>query len=191
MSQRSAFTWLLLNTKTTALTSPPTSALPAGKLYWRVRKSGETWSAAWSFSVLGVRSTSTQLTRQRCQPRAVGSQSGLGSRASATSYQGQLAPDQSFLTGVRTFNPSATHQQLLHLRAVVRRAHGTSDITAAVVAGTYKTPSLAPGATYVITAKITMKSTAAAGSKVTRLVTITSVAAATKKDAVKFTGKRA
>ena len=35
-----------------------------------------------------------------------------------------------------------------------------------------------------------MKSTAAAGSKVTRLVTITSAASTTKKDAVMFIGKR-
>ena len=58
--------------------------------------------------------------------------------------------------------------------------HGTTNITAAVVAGTYRTGSLAPGATYLITAKLP------AGGSVTRLVTITSVADPTKKDAVKF-----
>ncbi len=73
----------------------------------------------------------------------------------------------------------------------VKYFRGTTDITAAVVAGTYKTTSLAQAATYLITAKVTVKSTAAAGSSVTRLVTITSVGNSTRKDAVKFIGKRA
>ena len=60
--------------------------------------------------------------------------------------------------------------------------HGTTSITSAVVAGTYQTSSLAPGATYLITAKLTMRP----GGNITRLVTITSVADATKKDAVKL-----
>lgn len=68
---------------------------------------------------------------------------------------------------------------------------GTSDITAAVVSGTYQTPSLAPAATYRITASVTVKSSAAVGSKVTRLLTIASVGNGTRKDAVKLTGKRA
>jgi hypothetical protein len=67
---------------------------------------------------------------------------------------------------------------------------GTTDITAAVVAGTYTTPVLAPGVTFLITAKVKVKSTATVGSSVTRLVTVTSVADGTKKDAVKFIGKR-
>jgi hypothetical protein len=74
---------------------------------------------------------------------------------------------------------------------VVKYFRGTSDITAAVVAGTYQTWSLTPGAAYLITARVTVKSEAAAGSKVARLVTITSVANSAKKDAVKFSGKRA
>jgi hypothetical protein len=62
----------------------------------------------------------------------------------------------------------------------VKYFHGTTNITAAVVAGTYRTSSLAPGATYLITAKVMV------GGNITRLVTITSVADPTKKDAVKF-----
>jgi hypothetical protein len=74
---------------------------------------------------------------------------------------------------------------------VVKYFRGTTDITAAVVTGTYQTPSLAPTATYLITAKVRVKSAAAAGSKVTRLVTLTSVGNSAKKDAVKLIGKRA
>jgi hypothetical protein len=61
---------------------------------------------------------------------------------------------------------------------------GTTNITAAVVAGTYRTASLAPGATYLIVAQITKGS-----GNMTRLVTIRSVADATKVDAVKFAYK--
>jgi hypothetical protein len=58
---------------------------------------------------------------------------------------------------------------------------GSTNITSAVVAGTYQTSSLAPGATFVIIAK------ASVDSVVTyRLLTITSVADSTKKDAVKL-----
>ena len=62
----------------------------------------------------------------------------------------------------------------------VKYFRGTANVTSAVVAGTYRTPSLAPGATYLITAKV------ADGGNITRLVTITSVADPTKKDAIKF-----
>jgi hypothetical protein len=64
----------------------------------------------------------------------------------------------------------------------VEYLHGTTNITSAVVVGTYRTPSVAPGATYVVTVKLTIT----LGADVTRLVTITSVADATKKDAVKL-----
>ena len=72
----------------------------------------------------------------------------------------------------------------------VKYFRGTTDVTAAVVAGTYRTSSLAPAATYLIKARVTVRSTAAVGSAVKRLVTITSVGNSTMKDAVKFIGKR-
>jgi len=67
---------------------------------------------------------------------------------------------------------------------------GNSDITAKVVAGTYKTASLAAGTAVLITAKVTVKSSATADSRVSRLVTITSVHSSAKVDAVKFITKR-
>ncbi len=67
---------------------------------------------------------------------------------------------------------------------------GTTDITAAVVAGTYTTPSLAPGAKYLITVKVKVKSSATKGSSTTRLVTITSVGDGSKQDAVNFAARR-
>ena len=64
---------------------------------------------------------------------------------------------------------------------------GTTNITAAVVAGTYTTPSLAPGAKYLITARVKAMANAPAGSSVTRLVTITSLGDGTRQDALMFT----
>jgi hypothetical protein len=72
----------------------------------------------------------------------------------------------------------------------VKYYRGTTDITAKVVAGTYQTTSLAPGGSFLVTAKVTVKSSATIGSSVTRLVTVTSVASAASKDAVKLVGKR-
>ncbi|MEP7379436.1 MAG: fibronectin type III domain-containing protein [Chloroflexota bacterium] len=68
--------------------------------------------------------------------------------------------------------------------------HGTTNITAAVVAGTFSTPSLAPGKTYLVTVKVKVNSSATKGSSTTRLVTISSGGDPTKHDAVSFTGKR-
>jgi hypothetical protein len=67
---------------------------------------------------------------------------------------------------------------------------GTADRTAAVVAGTYRTPSLAIGGTRLLTAKVTVLSGAVVGSQVVRLVTITSTSSSAV-DAVKFVAKRA
>jgi hypothetical protein len=66
---------------------------------------------------------------------------------------------------------------------------GTTNITSAVVAGRYQTSSLAPGATYLITARVTGNTQATANTGVARLVTIRSLADPTKKDAVKFSVK--
>jgi hypothetical protein len=64
----------------------------------------------------------------------------------------------------------------------VKYFHGATNITSAVVAGTYRTSSLAPGAAYLITARVTVGQS----GDISRLVTVSSVADATKKDAVKF-----
>jgi opacity protein-like surface antigen len=68
----------------------------------------------------------------------------------------------------------------------VTYARGSTNITSAVVAGTYRTPSLAPGATYLISARMTINFSPNLSENLTRLVTIRSVANSTKLDAVKF-----
>jgi hypothetical protein len=68
----------------------------------------------------------------------------------------------------------------------VTYSRGTTNITSAVVAGTYRTPSLAPGATYLIHARITLRESSNLSGNVARLVTIRSVGDPTKIDAVKF-----
>ncbi len=73
----------------------------------------------------------------------------------------------------------------------VKYARQTVDITSDVVAGSYQTSALVSGAKFLISATVTVGSSATVGSSVTRLVTIASVAAATRKDAVKLTVNRA
>jgi hypothetical protein len=67
---------------------------------------------------------------------------------------------------------------------------GKTNITAKVVAGTYKITSLAPGASSMIKAKVRVKSTARVNSKLARLVTVSSTGSAGKKDAVKLIARR-
>jgi hypothetical protein len=118
--------------------------------------------------------------------------------AASQSRTGSATPGHSVTFGISIQNDGNASDRL-KVKATgtavsgyaVKYFRGTTDITAAVVAGTYQTPSLATGATYLITAKVTVTTGAAVGSSVTRLVTISSVANSAKKDAVKFTGKRA
>jgi hypothetical protein len=66
----------------------------------------------------------------------------------------------------------------------VKYKKGSTNITSKVVAGTWTTPKLAPGATVKVTVKITITSAAAKGSSLTRLLTVSSVANAALTDSV-------
>lgn len=66
----------------------------------------------------------------------------------------------------------------------VRYFHGSTNITSAVVGGTFRTPLLAAGATYLIKAKVTRAADGFYSGDVARLITLTSVGDGTKKDAV-------
>jgi len=64
---------------------------------------------------------------------------------------------------------------------------GTTNITTAVVNGTYTTGKIAVGASITIKCSVTIGSTATHGSHVDRLITLTSFNDAAQKDAVKLT----
>ena len=72
----------------------------------------------------------------------------------------------------------------------VKYFRGTTEITSSMFSGTYQTTDLAPGAAFVLQAKVKVLSGATVGSSVTRLLTATSVADATRADVVKFIGMR-
>lgn len=72
----------------------------------------------------------------------------------------------------------------------VRYFRNSIEITSSIVAGTYTTPVLGPGDTFLIKATVRVNSNATTGSGITRLVTISSVGDPNQKDAVKFIGKR-
>ena len=111
--------------------------------------------------------------------------------------QGAKPRGESITFGISIQNDASTADSFtVHATGVsttmynVRYFSGTTEITSAVVAGTYQTSSLAPGAKKLITAKVKVKSTATVGSSVSRLVTISSDAAPSVVDAVRFIGKR-
>jgi hypothetical protein len=64
----------------------------------------------------------------------------------------------------------------------IRYSHISTTITSAVLAGTFRTPTLAPGATYVIRATMSEKGEA----DISRLVTVRSTAGTSRVDAIKF-----
>jgi DNA-binding beta-propeller fold protein YncE len=74
-------------------------------------------------------------------------------------------------------------------RVVYRDPAGTN-VTSAVAAGTYKTPPLAPNATHVVRATVTVRSNTVPGTTVSRTVTVTSNTDSSLSDTVKFVTSR-
>ncbi len=72
----------------------------------------------------------------------------------------------------------------------VTYAVGTTDVTAAMVAGAYVTPALAPGATVAVDVVVKVRSTAPTGSSLTAALTAKSDTDPTVKDTVKFVTRR-
>lgn len=62
---------------------------------------------------------------------------------------------------------------------------GAADVTDAVVAGTYVTPPLPPGATHTLEMRVTARAVASAGSTVSRTVKVISQSDPTRRDTVK------
>jgi hypothetical protein len=72
----------------------------------------------------------------------------------------------------------------------VRYSKGATDITTAVMAGTFRTARLGAGGAQVITARVTITANAKAGSTLSRLITLTSTGDGTARDAVKIVVRR-
>ena len=104
--------------------------------------------------------------------------------AAGQAKTGSKAPGKTVKFGILVQNDSASTADSFKLLATglasamytVTYFKGTTNITAAVVAGTYTTSSLAPGATVLIRVKVKINSSATPGSSTTRLFIITSVA---------------
>lgn len=71
---------------------------------------------------------------------------------------------------------------------VIKYFSGSTEITSAVNAGTFETPVLAVGGTFLVTVKV--KAIAASGSSVSRLISVGSVDDPSMFDVVKFVAKR-
>jgi hypothetical protein len=118
--------------------------------------------------------------------------SGLGQRKTGSAAPGQTitfeVSVQNDGTGVDTFKVKATGTAVTGYR--VRYLDGITDVTPDVLAGSYRTPLLAVGASHSLRVTVKVRPSAAVGSSVRRLVTITSGADPTKRDAVKLKVER-
>jgi hypothetical protein len=119
------------------------------------------------------------------------------STASGQTRSGGATPGHTFTFGILIQNDGIFADSIkVHATGagnanfVITYWKGTTNVTAAVVAGTYKTASLGPGGFTTLTARVTVKTTATSGAQVTRLVTLSSVSEPARVDAVKFIAKR-
>jgi hypothetical protein len=108
--------------------------------------------------------------------------SGTAARGSSVTYFASVQNDAPYADVLDLQGTAST------ARFRVRYLRGTTDITAAMVAGTYATASLAPGATQVLKVVVTVRATAPRGARLTGQLTASSGAAA---DTVKFVTSRA
>jgi hypothetical protein len=171
------------------------------KFRFRVSSDSSVGFQGWYVDDFRIYTCGTSATRQPDGSIRVGTGAFVGDNVYNTTAIGQKktgsAPVGSTITfGISMQNDGSAADSFRVLAAGSTTAYnvkykvGATDVTTAVVAGTHQTPSLAPGATHLITVKVKVKSSAAVGSKVSRKVTVTSVGDGTKQDAVKFIGKR-
>ena len=99
---------------------------------------------------------------------------------------GSYAPNPHFVFEVRVQNDGAADRFRIGVSGigdwVVRYFHGTTEITARVVDGSYRTPIIAAGGSLTLKMKVWLGDP---GTHLMRLVTLTSEADVTKQDAVK------
>lgn len=113
---------------------------------------------------------------------------GINQTAKAKWYHTSLGFGSIYVFGVTVQNDGSTSDRF-KVKATgpagwsFKYFRGTTNITSAVVAGNYQTPSIAQGASYVITVKAYLDSQTT--DTASRVLTISSVGDPTKKDAVK------
>ena len=99
---------------------------------------------------------------------------------------GSYAPNPHFVFEVRVQNDGGADRFRIGISGagdwVVKYFHGTTDITAQVIDGSYRTPTIAAGGSLTLKMKVWLGDP---GTHVMRLVTLTSEANGTRQDAVK------
>jgi hypothetical protein len=114
------FSTLLLHTTTSDLLFVPSSALPAGDHYWRVRKAGGNWSPAWPFTIPVADPPAPDSPANGADLLMLDPSLSWSAVSGATGYQVQLGPDDNFLDGVQTIASATNH---LELHSLARDAH--------------------------------------------------------------------
>lgn len=131
----------------------------------------------------------------------VGSAAFVGDNVLNTTAAGQKRSARVRRTGKAVFTVRVQNDGNVADRLTVKAARGTkaytvvyrrgtTNITSAVVAGTFRTPTLAPGASTDLTVIVRPTKRATTGTTITRSVTTTSTGDPTRRDVVSFTAVR-
>ncbi len=110
---------------------------------------------------------------------------GSAARGSSVTYYVSVQNDATLADVIRLKGTSSNTQY------AVTYWSGPTEVTSAVIAGAYVTPSLAPGATHVLKVVVTVRSGAAAGSSLAATLTAKSTTDTSRRDTVKFVTSRA
>ncbi len=111
---------------------------------------------------------------------------GSAGRGATVTYYATLENEAPFADTLRLRGGASS----THYRVRYRNPAG-ENITTDVVNGTFETPPLAPKATFTVTIRVTVLTTAPSGSSLSRLLTAISTTQPAERDAVKFLTRRA
>ncbi|MEI7745663.1 MAG: hypothetical protein WCK58_18145, partial [Chloroflexota bacterium] len=117
VSRSATFATLVVNAKTAARSYRPAANLAAGTVYWRVRKTGGTWSPVWKVVVPALEAPAVTAL---ATGTVLGTRSPLlawGAVAGASGYTVQIGPSAGFLVGTETLAVSGTSFQIGPLAA--------------------------------------------------------------------------
>jgi N-acetylglucosamine-6-sulfatase len=117
ISSSSTFVTKLVNATVAGLTFQPVASLPVGTLWWRVRKTGGSWSPTWTVKIPAADPPPVTAPAGGARLKTLAPTLTWSAVSGATGYQLQLASDASFNVGLATFTTQGTS---LPLRALAR-----------------------------------------------------------------------
>ncbi len=115
VSNSSGFVRPFVNITTTGLSFQPATSLPSGRLYWRVRSSGGTWSPAWSLTAPVTDPPAPATPASAASLHTLAPNLTWAVVTGAAGYRVELGSDAHFLGSVHAFSTTAPLMRLLPL----------------------------------------------------------------------------